>query len=238
MSHQTPNSILQIIATPIGNMDDITLRALAAFKSCDVIAAEDTRHTRRLLLHHQIDKPLMSCHGFNEASRVNQILDRLRRGERVALVSDAGTPTISDPGSRIIRAVIDAGHAVEVIPGACALIAGLTGSGLSCDQFHFVGFLPRKTGSRKNALRKLESLSGSIITYESPYRICGLLEDIAALWPDAQVVVARELTKKFEEYWRGTATEVAARSLKQKILGEFVVIFQLETACKKGTQPL
>lgn len=238
MSPPATNAILQVIATPIGNMDDITLRALAAFKACDVIAAEDTRHTRRLLSHHQIDKPLISCHGFNEASRVNQILDRLNRGERVALVSDAGTPCISDPGSRIIRAAIDAGHRVEVLPGACALITALAGSGLSCDEFHFVGFLPRKSGSRQNALRKLNSLSGTIITYESPYRICGLLADITALWPDAKVVVARELTKKFEEYWRGTASEVAARSLKQKILGEFVVLFQPETACTKDAPPL
>ncbi|MSR67162.1 MAG: 16S rRNA (cytidine(1402)-2'-O)-methyltransferase [Pedosphaera sp.] len=238
MPNPAPKGTLQIIATPIGNMDDITLRALAALKSCDVIAAEDTRHTRHLLVHHQINKPLLSCHGFNEASRVSHVLVRLNRGERVALVSDAGTPCISDPGSRIIRAVIDAGHKVEVLPGACALIAALAGSGLSCDEFHFVGFLPRKSGSRQNALRKLSGLSGTVITYESPYRVCGLLADIAALWPDAQVVVARELTKKFEEFWRGTASELAARSLKQKILGEFVVLFQPETACTKSTTSL
>src|SRR5438046_5824540 len=162
--HETPPPLqpgtLYLVATPIGNLEDITLRAVRTLRECDVVAAEDTRHTGQLLKHLGISKPLLSYFQFNEARRSEEILDRLRRGEKVALVSDAGTPGISDPGERVVKAALAAGLRVETVPGPCALIAGLTASGLPADEFHFVGFLPHKSGQRANALRALLSVPG------------------------------------------------------------------------------
>src|SRR5216110_3127568 len=159
---------LYLVATPIGNLEDITLRALRTLKECDVIAAEDTRRTRQLLRHFEISRPLLSCFQFNEARRSEEIIERLRRGEKVALVTDAGSPGISDPGERVVKAAIAAGLRVEPVPGPCALVAALTASGLATDEFHFIGFLPHKSGQRRRRLEKLKTVPGTLALYESP----------------------------------------------------------------------
>src|SRR5580700_3611164 len=161
----TPGT-LYLVATPIGNLEDITLRALRVLRECDVVAAEDTRHSGQLLKHFGISKPLLSYFEFNEARRSEEILERLRRGEKVALVTDAGSPGISDPGQRVVRAAREAGLRVEAVPGPCALVVALTASGLSSDEFHFIGFLPHKSGQRRKQLEDLKQFSGTLILYE------------------------------------------------------------------------
>jgi len=215
---------LYLVATPIGNLEDITLRALRTLKECDVVAAEDTRHSGQLLKHFGISKPLLSYHQFNEARRSEEILKRLRRGEKVALVTDAGSPGISDPGERVVKAAIAAGFRVEAVPGACALVAALTASGLATDEFHFIGFLPHKSGQRRKKLESLKAFDGTLVLYESPYRVEKLLGELAGVFPERQVVLARELTKKFEEFLRGTPKELLARAQKRPLKGEFVVL--------------
>jgi 16S rRNA (cytidine1402-2'-O)-methyltransferase len=215
---------LYLVATPIGNLEDITLRALRVLKECDVVAAEDTRRTGQLLKHFEISKPLLSYFRFNEARRSDEILERLRRGERVALVTDAGSPGISDPGERVVRAAVAAGLRVEAIPGACAMIAALTASGLPTDEFHFVGFLPHKSGQRRKMLEGLGGVSGTLIFYESPYRIEKLLGELVACFPERPVVLARELTKKFEEFVRGRPGELLEAAKTRSWKGEFVVL--------------
>jgi 16S rRNA (cytidine1402-2'-O)-methyltransferase len=217
-------STLYLVATPIGNLEDITLRALRVLKECDVVAAEDTRRTGQLLTHFGFRKPLLSYHKFNEASRSEDLLRRLGLGEKVALVSDAGSPGISDPGERVVRAAVAAGFRVEAVPGACALIAGLTASGLPTDEFHFIGFLPHKSGQRRKKLDSLKAFDGTLVLYESPYRVEKLLVELADLLPERRVVFARELTKKFEEFLRGTAAEITAKLKGRSIKGEFVVM--------------
>ena len=219
----TPGT-LYLVATPIGNLEDITLRALRTLKECDLVAAEDTRRTGTLLKHFGISKPLVSCFQFNEARRGAEILERLRRGEKIALVSDAGSPGISDPGERVVRAARNAGLRVESVPGPCALVAALTASGLSSDEFHFVGFLGHKSGERKRELARLKEVGGTLILYESPYRVEKLLGELNEAFPGRQVVVARELTKKFEEYMRGTPAELTAAFKGRTARGEFVVL--------------
>src|SRR5271169_3325545 len=162
---------LYLVATPIGNLEDITLRALRTLKECDVVAAEDTRRTGQLLKHFGMAKPLLSYFQFNEARRSEEIIERLRRGEKVALVTDAGSPGISDPGERVVKAAIAAGLRVEPVPGPCALVAALTASGLTAEEFHFIGFLPHKSGQRRKQLEELKSFAGTFVLYESPYRI-------------------------------------------------------------------
>jgi 16S rRNA (cytidine1402-2'-O)-methyltransferase len=201
----TPGT-LYLVATPIGNLEDITLRALRTLKECDVVAAEDTRRTGQLLRHFDISKPMLSYFQFNEARRSEQIIERLRRGEKVALVTDAGSPGISDPGERVVKAATAAGLRVESVPGACALVAALTASGLPTEEFHFSGFLPHKSGQRRRALERLKSFAGTLVLYESPYRIEKLLVELNELCAGRRVVLARELTKKFEE---GHARRVA-----------------------------
>src|SRR6188768_1978843 len=186
---------LYLVATPIGNLEDITLRALRVLKECDIVAAEDTRRSGQLLRHFGLSKPLLSYFQFNEAKRSEEIIDRLRRGEKIALVTDAGSPGISDPGERVVKAAIAAGFRVEAVPGACALVAGLTASGLPTEEFHFIGFLPHKSGQRRNKLESLKAFDGTLILYESPYRIEKLLGGLAEVFPDRNVVLARELTK-------------------------------------------
>ena len=219
----TPGT-LYLVATPIGNLEDITLRALRTLKECDVVAAEDTRHTGQLLKYFQISKPLLSYFQFNEARRSEEIIERLRRGEKVALVTDAGSPAISDPGERVVKAALAAGFRVEAVPGPCALVAGLTASGLPADEFHFVGFLPHKSGQRSGALRALLPVPGTLVFYESPYRVEKLLTELISVFPDRQVVLARELTKKFEEFLRGRPAELLALVQKRSLKGEFVVM--------------
>jgi 16S rRNA (cytidine1402-2'-O)-methyltransferase len=219
---------LYLVATPIGNLEDITLRALRMLRECDVIAAEDTRHTGRLLQHFEIHKPLISCFQHNEARRAAEIVERLGRDETVALVSDAGTPGISDPGERVVREVLAAGFRVESVPGACAFVAALTASGLPSDEFHFVGFLPQKSAQRRRRLEGLRGMPGTWIFYESPYRIGKLLEELADIHPAAEVVIGRELTKRFEEFLRGRPAELLKISRGRSLKGEFVVLVRAD----------
>jgi len=217
-------STLYLVATPIGNLEDITLRALRTLRECDVVAAEDTRRTGQLLKHFEISRPLLSYFQFNEAKRSEEIVERLKRGEKVALVTDAGSPGISDPGERVVRAAIAAGFRVEAVPGACALVAGLTASGLATDEFHFVGFLPHKSGQRRNQLESLKAVPGTLVFYESPYRIEKLLGELNEVFPDRMTVLARELTKKFEEFLRGTPAQLIEKTKGRSLKGEFVVL--------------
>lgn len=220
---------LYLVATPIGNLEDITLRALRTLRECDVIAAEDTRRTGQLLNYFGISKPLLSYFRFNEAKRSGEILQRLARGEKVALVSDAGTPGISDPGERVVKAAVAAGYRVEPVPGASALIAALTASGLVTEEFHFIGFLPVKSGQRRKKLGSLRDTPGTLAFYESPYRIEKLLAELNELFPTTTVVLARELTKKFEEFLRGTPVELLEIAKKRSLKGEFVVLVSRDT---------
>ena len=215
---------LYLVATPIGNLEDVTLRALRVLKECDVVAAEDTRHSGQLLRHFGIQKPLLSYFQFNEARRSEEIIQRLQRGEKVALVTDAGSPGISDPGERVVKAVRAAGLRVESVPGPCALVAALTASGLPTGEFHFIGFLPHKSGQRQRCLESARGLPGTLVLYESPYRIEKLLGELCAVMPDRHVVLARELTKKFEEYLRGTPAELRGILQLRAVKGEFVVL--------------
>jgi 16S rRNA (cytidine1402-2'-O)-methyltransferase len=228
-----PNT-LYLVATPIGNLEDITLRALRVLRECDVVAAEDTRHSGQLLKHFGISKPLLSYFQFNEAKRSEEIIERLRRGEKITLVTDAGSPGISDPGERVVKAAIAAGFRVESVPGACALIAGLTASGLPTDEFHFVGFLPHKSGQRKNKLAELKNVSGTLVFYESPYRIVKLLGELNEIFPQREVVLARELTKKFEEFLRGKPGQLVEIAAKRSLKGEFVVLVSAELPQKNA----
>src|SRR6202789_3672860 len=215
---------LYLVATPIGNLEDITLRALRVLRECDVVAAEDTRHSGQLLKHFGISKPLLSYFQFNEARRSEEILERLGRGEKVALVTDAGSPGISDPGQRVVHAARGRGLPVEAVPGACALVAALTASGLPIDEFHFVGFLPHKSGQRRNKLEALKTVAGTLIFYESPYRIEKLLGELKEVYPERDVVLARELSKKFEEFLRGKPAALLELAKKRSLKGEFVVL--------------
>ncbi len=219
----TPGT-LYLVATPIGNLEDITLRALRVLRECDVVAAEDTRRTGQLLKHFEISQPLLSYFQFNEAKRSEEIIQRLARGEKVALVTDAGSPGISDPGERVVKAAIAAGFRVESVPGPCALVAALTASGLPTDEFHSIGFLPHKSGQRRNKLESLKAFDGTLVLYESPYRIEKLLGELNEVFPDRNVVLARELTKKFEEYLRGTPPELLELTKQRSLKGEFVVL--------------
>ena len=219
----TPGT-LYLVATPIGNLEDMTLRAVRTLKECDVVAAEDTRRTGQLLKHFGISKPMLSYFQFNEAKRSEEILERLKRGEKVALVTDAGSPGISDPGERVVQAARAAGLRVESVPGACALVAALTASGLPTDEFHFIGFLPHKSGQRRKQLEALRDFAGTLVLYESPYRIEKLLTELIEVFPERPVVLARELTKKFEEFLRGTPAELLEVTKKRSLKGEFVVL--------------
>lgn len=215
---------LYLVATPIGNLEDITLRALRTLRECDLIAAEDTRHTGQLLRHYEISKPMVSCFKFNEARRGEEIIQRLQSGAKIVLVTDAGTPGISDPGERVVRAALAAGCRVEAVPGPCALIAALTASGLDTSEFHFRGFLPHKSGQRRKEIERLKGIQGTLAFYESPFRIQKLLAELSEIMPGRRVVLARELTKKFEEFLRGTPAELAAHFNNRQPRGEFVVL--------------
>lgn len=217
-------STLYVIATPIGNLEDITLRAIRILKEADVIAAEDTRHTRILCEKYNITAPLISYHQHSKLSRVDQIISLLKEGKSVGLVTDAGTPGISDPGSPLIQRVIEEGFKVVPIPGPSALTAALSAAPLLGKEFVFLGFLPQKKG-RRTLLRSLSNEKRVIVFYESPYRIKKTLEELKnALNPDRKIVLAREITKIHEEFLRGTVDEVLEKLKVEK--GEFVVIIQ------------
>jgi 16S rRNA (cytidine1402-2'-O)-methyltransferase len=215
---------LYLVATPIGNLEDITLRALRTLRECDLVAAEDTRRTGQLLKHFGISKPLVSYFQFNEARRSQEILQRLQRGEKIALVTDAGSPGISDPGERVVAAARAAGLRVEAVPGPCALVAALTASGLPTDEFHFIGFLPHKSGQCRKRLENLRSIAATLVLYESPYRLEKLLAELVEVFPNRRVVLARELTKKFEEFLQGKPSELLDLTRRRALKGEFVVL--------------
>lgn len=213
---------LFVVSTPIGNLGDITLRALETLKSVDVIACEDTRHTLQLLNHFEIKKPLVSYHQHSKESKVEQIISSILEGKDVAMVTDAGTPGISDPGEILIRSAIENEIEVVTIPGVSAAVTALSVSGLATDEFIFIGFLPHKKG-RQTKLRELAEIKRTIILYESPFRITKLLNELLEFVGDRQVSVCRELTKKFEQVYRGKISEILPQ-IKEK--GEFVVIIE------------
>ena len=213
-----------LVPSPIGNLEDITLRGLRTLREADVVAAEDTRHASILLKHHGISRPLLSLHEHNEAQRAEEIAKRLAAGENIAMLTDAGTPGISDPGFRVVRECIVRGLEFTVLPGATSILPALVGSGLPLHEFYFGGFLPVKSGRRKTLLEAALARGETTIFFESPHRIGKSLAVLAELAPDRSVCVARELSKKFEEYWRGTAAELSARAEKQPPRGEICLL--------------
>ena len=216
---------LYIVATPIGNLEDITLRALRVLREVDLIACEDTRHTQKLLNHFEIKTPTQSYHEHNEAARAKELVNRIEHGERIALVCDAGTPGISDPGERVIRAAVEHKVSVVTVPGASAMISALVASGLPTASFRFIGFLPSRSGERRSVLEALRQACETLVFYEAPHRILDMLSDLGNVLGERRVVIARELTKIHEEFLRGTVTEVSLELGKRPALkGEITVI--------------
>jgi 16S rRNA (cytidine1402-2'-O)-methyltransferase len=215
---------LFLVATPIGNLEDITQRALRTLREVNAVAAEDTRHTRRLLDHFGIEVPVLSLHEHNERARIPGLLRRLASGESLALVTDAGSPGIADPGFPLVRAALEAGIRVESIPGASAVIAALQVSGLPTDAFGFAGFLPVKSGARRRRLEELSARRETQVVFESPHRIEATLADLEQIWGERPIALCRELTKTFEEVLRGSAREVRGALSAQKRRGEMVLV--------------
>jgi 16S rRNA (cytidine1402-2'-O)-methyltransferase len=216
--------MLYVVATPIGNLSDITFRAIEVLKSVDVIAAEDTRHSGMLLKHFEIKKPLVSYHEHNEAMRTAQLVERLAAGENIALITDAGTPGLSDPGARLIRECIQRKLPFTIIPGSSSILTALVGSGFSTKNFCFRGFLPVKSGQRERELRAAAERDETTVFFESPYRLTKTLTACINIMPDRHLCVARELTKKFEEFRRGTARELFAHYEVHPAKGEIVLL--------------
>ena len=216
--------MLYVVATPIGNLGDITLRALEILKDVDLVAAEDTRHSGILLKRYQIDKPFISYHEHNEAMRTAQLIERLTAGEKIALITDAGMPALSDPGARLIRECIKRGLDFTIIPGPSSISTALVGSGFSSEKFFFGGFLPNKSGRRERELRVAEAREETSVYFESPYRLVKTLKALIDISPNRQLCVARELTKKFEEFRHGTATELLAHYEAHPPKGEIVLL--------------
>ena len=216
--------MLYIVATPIGNLGDITLRALEVLKEVNLVAAEDTRHSGILLKHYQIAKPLISYHQHNEAMRTAQLIERLAAGEKIALITDAGSPGISDPGGRLIRECIKRELPFTIIPGPSSILTALVGSGFSTEKLFFGGFLPVKSGQRERELRAAAAREETSVYFESPYRLTKTLKASIGILQDRQLCVARELTKKFEEFRRGTAAELLAHYEKHPPKGEIVLV--------------
>ena len=216
--------MLYVVATPIGNLSDITLRALDVLKSVDVIAAEDTRHSSILLKRFEIKKPLVSYHEHNEAMRTAQLVERLMAGENIALITDAGTPGVSDPGARLIRECIRRDLPFTIIPGASSILTALVGSGFSSQKFFFAGFLPVKSGQRERELHAAAERAETTIFFESPYRLAKTLKACMDIMLSRQICVARELTKKFEEFRRGTAGELLTHYETHPPKGEIVFV--------------
>jgi len=223
---------LYLVATPIGNLEDITLRALRVLKSADRIACEDTRQTQKLLNHFEITRPTVSLHQHNERDRSTELIAELQAGKRIALVSDAGMPSISDPGSHLTQAAITAGIPVYPIPGPNAALSALVASGLPTSEFHFLGFLPEKAGARRTRLEELAKsatdTATTLIFYEAPHRILETLTDLESVWgPTLRVVVARELTKLHEEFLRGTVQEVkSSLASRERVRGEITLLVE------------
>ncbi|MDX8047520.1 16S rRNA (cytidine(1402)-2'-O)-methyltransferase [Gracilibacillus sp. S3-1-1] len=227
-SYQTneDKGTLYVVPTPIGNLEDMTFRALRILEEADVVLAEDTRNTGKLLHHFELKKKMISYHEHNKAAREEQILQLLHDGQTLALVSDAGMPGISDPGYEVIQAAIQADLPVVVLPGANAVLSALVGSGLPTDHFYFYGFLPRKKKDRDNALTLLKSMETTFILYESPYRMEETIKWLAESFGDRQVAIAREITKRYEEYIRGTLPEVADWLEEHPIKGECCIVVE------------
>lgn len=230
---------LYLVATPIGNLEDITYRAVRTLGEADVIACEDTRQTRKLLDHYGIHKPTVSYHDHNEAERTEDLAARMLAGTTVALVSDAGTPLVSDPGYRLVRAAIEQGTPVTALPGPSAALTALAASGLPTDAFHFGGFLPHKPGQRLKVLEAIAEESATAVFYEAPHRILESLEAIEQALGDRPVVVARELTKIHEEFLRGTAAEIRAQlAERDAVKGEITLLIGKATAPPPDDTPL
>lgn len=218
-------SILHVVATPIGNLEDLTARAARVLGEADRVLAEDTRRTATLLRHLGLHTPMVSLHEHNEARRVEQVVAWLDEGESLALVSDAGTPLVSDPGARLVRAVADAGHQVVPLPGPSAVLAALVASGLPSERFAFLGFVPRKGGDRASTLRRMAGSSETTVVFESPERLGALLSElVGACGGDREACVARELTKLHEEVRRGTLAELGAYYQEEPVRGEVTVV--------------
>lgn len=218
--------MLFLVATPIGNLGDITLRALEALKDADVIACEDTRHSLHLLRHYQIEKPLVSYHEHNEARRTAELIEQIAAGKKVAIITDAGMPGISDPGHRLLRACQQRGLPYTILPGASALLTGLIGSGFPAEQFFWAGFLPVKSGGRERDLKAAAEREETTVFFESPHRILKTLTAAVPIMGDRQLCVAREMTKTFEEFRRGTAAELLAHYTAQPARGEIVLLVE------------
>jgi len=208
MSTSASTAVLYIVPTPIGNLEDITQRSLKLLNEVDLIACEDTRHSHRLLDHYSIKTALTAMHDHNERGKADWLVTQLSEGKDIALISDAGTPLISDPGFHLVNKVRDAGFKVVPLPGACAAIAALSASGLPTDEFRFVGFLPAKSSQRKSSMEALLSETSTLIFYESPHRILNTLEDLESVMGDRRIVVARELTKTFETFLCASVSDV------------------------------
>jgi 16S rRNA (cytidine1402-2'-O)-methyltransferase len=216
--------MLYLVATPIGNLDDITLRALEVLKAADVIAAEDTRHSGNLLKHFGLRKPLVSYHQHNEAMRTSQLVERVAAGENIAVITDAGMPGLSDPGARILRACIKRNLAYTIVPGPSSIPTALIGSGFSLDRFFFGGFLPVKSGQRERELGIAAEREETSVYFESPYRLTKTIAVCARIMPGRQLCVARELTKKFEEFRRGIASELLSHYESKPPKGEITLV--------------
>ncbi|MBO9999282.1 MAG: 16S rRNA (cytidine(1402)-2'-O)-methyltransferase [Cyanobacteria bacterium SID2] len=225
MSNSPEPGTLYVVGTPIGNLEDMTFRAVTTLKTVDVIAAEDTRHTGKLLQHFQISTPQIAYHHHNRSQRIPEILDRLQRGNAIALVTDAGMPGISDPGYELVKACAESGVSVVPIPGVSASITALSVSGLDSQRFTFEGFLPTKGKERRERLEQLAGDVRTLIFYEAPHRLRETLSDLAAvLGKPRSIVLARELTKRFEEIWRGTLEESIERYREREPKGEYTIV--------------
>lgn len=233
--------MLYVVATPIGNLGDVSARAREILAGASVVAAEDTRHSGRLLRELGLERPLVSLHEHNERARVAELVGRLQGGESVALVSDAGTPLVSDPGYLLVAAAVEAGITITPVPGPSAAIAALSASGLPCDRFCFEGFLPARAGARRQRLAQLAAEARTLVLYEAPHRIAECLADLAAACgPGRRACVARELTKRFETFYRGTLGELAARAGSDGDMarGESVIIVEGAPAAEPGAAEL
>lgn len=233
------SGILYVVATPIGNLEDITYRAVRVLGEVNWIACEDTRQTRKLLDHYSIQTPQISYHEHNEMERAKELCSRLLAGESGALVSDAGVPLISDPGYRLVHSAVGAGITVQPVPGPSAAIAALSASGLPTDAFHFGGFLPAKPGQRLHALEALKNEHATLIFYEAPHRVVDALADIRTVMGDRDVVVAREITKMYEEFLRGTASEVHdTLAGRDHVKGEMTILVAKATHPEVDERPI
>lgn len=225
MQNELKPGILYVVGTPIGNLEDMTFRAVRILQAVDVIAAEDTRHTGKLLHHFQITTPQTSYHEHNQQRRIPELIEQLYQGKAIALVTDAGMPGISDPGYELVKACIEAGITIVPIPGPSAAITALSAAGLPTDKFVFEGFLPAKGQERKQRLDAIASLRQTLILYEAPHRLRQTLQDLAAvLGENRQIVLARELTKLHEEFWRGSITDAIAHYTSREPQGEFTLL--------------